>query len=53
MGRKSDAAERLVNAMATLVHRHGYTAVAAWTTCAGPPGVKKGSFYRFLRRSAN
>jgi TetR/AcrR family transcriptional regulator, transcriptional repressor for nem operon len=47
MGRKSDAAERLVNAMATLVHKHGYTAVGVDDVCRAA-GVKKGSFYHFF-----
>ena len=47
MGRKSDAAERLVNAMASLVHKHGYTAVGVDDVCRAA-GVKKGSFYHFF-----
>ena len=47
MGRKSDAAERLVNAMAGLVHQRGYLAVGVDDVCRAA-GVKKGSFYHFF-----
>lgn len=47
MGRKSDAAERLVTAMAALVHRRGYLAVGVDDVCK-EAGVKKGSFYHFF-----
>ena len=47
MGRKSDAAERLVTAMAALVHQRGYGAVGVEDVCAAA-GVKKGSFYHFF-----
>ena len=47
MGRKSDAAERLVTAMAALVYRRGYLAVGVDDICK-EAGVKKGSFYHFF-----
>jgi len=47
MGRKSDAAERLVTAMASLVHHRGYMAVGVDDVCKAA-GVKKGSFYHFF-----
>ena len=47
MGRKSDAAERLVSAMAGLVHQRGYLAVGVDDVCKAA-GVKKGSFYHFF-----
>ena len=47
MGRKSDAAERLVTAMASLVHRRGYLGVGVDDVCKAA-GVKKGSFYHFF-----
>lgn len=47
MGRKSDAADRLVSAMAGLVHRNGYLAVGVDDICKAA-GVKKGSFYHFF-----
>lgn len=47
MGRKSDAAERLVTAMAGLVHQRGYLAVGVDDVCKAA-GVKKGSFYHFF-----
>jgi TetR/AcrR family transcriptional repressor of nem operon len=47
MGRKSDAAERLVSAMAALVHQRGYFAVGVDDVCKAA-GVKKGSFYHFF-----
>jgi len=47
MGRKSDAAERLVAAMASLVHQRGYLAVGVDDVCRAA-GVKKGSFYHFF-----
>jgi len=47
MGRTSDASERLITAMADLVHRHGYNAVSVDDVCAAA-GVKKGSFYYFF-----
>src|SRR5436190_11900568 len=47
MGRKSDAAERLVTAMAALVHQRGYGAVGVEDVCAAA-GVKKGSLYHFF-----
>lgn len=48
MGRKSDAAERLVNAMAGLVHQRGYLGVGVDDVCKAA-GVKKGSFYHFFK----
>jgi TetR/AcrR family transcriptional repressor of nem operon len=48
MGRKSDAAERLVTAMAALVHQRGYLAVGVDDVCKAA-GVKKGSFYYFFK----
>src|SRR5687768_5672993 len=48
MGRKSDAAERLVSAMAGLVHQRGYLAVGVDDVCR-TAGVKKGSFYHFFK----
>ena len=48
MGRKSDAAERLVTAMAALVHQRGYLAVGVDDVCKAA-GVKKGSFYHFFK----
>ena len=47
MGRRSDAAERLVSAMAGLVHQRGYLAVGVDDICKAA-GVKKGSFYHFF-----
>lgn len=47
MGRKSDAGERLVTAMASLVHQRGYLAVGVDDVCR-EAGVKKGSFYHFF-----
>ena len=47
MGRKSNAAERLVTAMASLVHQRGYLAVGVDDVCKAA-GVKKGSFYHFF-----
>ena len=47
MGRKSDARERLVAAMAGLVHERGYLAVGVDDVCTAA-GVKKGSFYHFF-----
>jgi TetR/AcrR family transcriptional regulator, transcriptional repressor for nem operon len=47
MGRRSDAKERLVAAMATLVHERGYLAVGVDDICK-TAGVKKGSFYHFF-----
>jgi TetR/AcrR family transcriptional repressor of nem operon len=47
MGRKSDAAQRLVAAMASLVHQRGYLAVGVEDVCK-EAGVKKGSFYHFF-----
>lgn len=47
MGRTSDARERLVAAMAALVHRRGYLAVGVDDVCRAA-GVKKGSFYYFF-----
>jgi TetR/AcrR family transcriptional repressor of nem operon len=48
MGRKSDAAERLVTAMASLVHQRGYLGVGVDDVCKAA-GVKKGSFYHFFK----
>ena len=48
MGRKSDAGERLVAAMASLVHQRGYLAVGVDDVCKAA-GVKKGSFYHFFK----
>lgn len=48
MGRRSDAAERLVSAMASLVHQRGYLAVGVDDVCKAA-GVKKGSFYHFFK----
>ena len=48
MGRKSDAGERLVTAMASLVHRRGYLGVGVDDVCK-EAGVKKGSFYHFFK----
>jgi TetR/AcrR family transcriptional regulator, transcriptional repressor for nem operon len=48
MGRKSDAAERLVNTMAALVHQRGYLGVGVDDVCKAA-GVKKGSFYYFFK----
>lgn len=47
MGRTSDARERLITAMAELVHRRGYLAVGVEDVCQ-EAGVKKGSFYHFF-----
>lgn len=47
MGRTSDARERLITAMAGLVHRRGYLAVGVGDVCQ-EAGVKKGSFYHFF-----
>lgn len=47
MGRTSDAAERLVVAMAKLAHRRGYADVGVDDVCR-EAGVKKGSFYHFF-----
>jgi TetR/AcrR family transcriptional repressor of nem operon len=47
MGRTSDAKERLIAAMAGLVHRRGYFAVGVDDVCRAA-GVKKGSFYHFF-----
>src|SRR5262245_22702995 len=48
MGRTSDARERLVTAMAALVHRRGYLAVGVDDVCRAA-GVRKGSFYYFFK----
>lgn len=48
MGRTSDAKDRLIAAMAGLVHRRGYFAVGVDDVCKAA-GVKKGSFYHFFR----
>jgi len=47
MGRTSDAKEKLIAAMAALVHRRGYVAVSVDDVCA-EAGVRKGSFYHFF-----
>lgn len=47
MGRTSNAKGRLVDAMASLVHRRGYLAVGVDDVCKAA-GVKKGSFYYFF-----
>jgi TetR/AcrR family transcriptional repressor of nem operon len=47
MGRTSDAKQRLIAAMADLVHRRGYTSVTVDDVCAAAQ-VKKGSFYYFF-----
>ena len=47
MGRRSDAKERLIEAMAGLVHRRGYLGVGVDDVCKAA-GVKKGSFYHFF-----
>lgn len=47
MGRTSTARERLVEAMARLTHRDGYSSVSVDDVCAAA-GVKKGSFYYFF-----
>lgn len=48
MGRTSDAKQRLILAMAELVHRRGYTDVGVDEVCKAA-GVRKGSFYHFFR----
>lgn len=47
MGRTSDAGQRLIAAMARLVHRRGYAAVGVDEICR-EAGVKKGSFYYYF-----
>ncbi len=47
MGRTSNARDRLITAMASLVHRRGYLAVGVDEVCRAA-GVKKGSFYHFF-----
>ena len=47
MGRTSSAKQRLITAMADLVHRKGYEAVGVEEVCR-TAGVKKGSFYHFF-----
>ena len=47
MGRTSDAKQRLVAAMADLVHQRGYRSVSVDEVCAAA-GVRKGSFYHFF-----
>jgi TetR/AcrR family transcriptional repressor of nem operon len=47
MGRTSSARERLIAAMADLVHHKGYTAVGVDEVCK-VARVKKGSFYHFF-----
>lgn len=48
MGRTSDAKERLIAAMAELVHRRGYVGVGVDDVCTAA-GVQKGSFYYFFK----
>jgi TetR/AcrR family transcriptional repressor of nem operon len=48
MGRTSDAKERLIAAMAELVHRRGYVDVGVDDVCKAA-GVQKGSFYYFFK----
>jgi TetR/AcrR family transcriptional repressor of nem operon len=47
MGRTSDAGERLIDAMAELVHARGYVDVSVDDVCRAA-GVRKGSFYYFF-----
>ena len=48
MGRTSDGKQRLIAAMAELVHRRGYTDVGVDEVCKAA-GVRKGSFYYFFK----
>lgn len=48
MGRTSTSRDRLIESMADLVHKKGYTAVGVDQVCKAA-GVKKGSFYYFFK----